>query len=159
LTGPEDEVPTNQLEIDKRLDMWGGYWRSRRRTHFCGSIEHEYHIPWRQWHYPELRAQLTRYDLADILQIEKIMRYMPQQHREALVRYYGYRQDPRKICNRLSIRYADFGRWMTHCRAMVINLLTRHFGGVESPSNSTRPPSGEDKCGSQAPAFLMATAT
>jgi len=114
-------VEEHQLPIHKRLLNWRDCYIVRSG----GKI----HPMWRyaksnsrQWHPPEIRATV---DMEDAAVLEKVMRHLPEKHRDVLVWFYFDAASPAVARRAFGLPYDSLYRHLRDCRQMVINLVDR----------------------------------
>ena len=123
---PVDEVKPEHQAIHEELEKWGAWNRDRRkRRSTCGSIEGNYRIRSRDWHYPEMEEMMPHIVNPRMVVLDKAILQMPEQHRAFLRSYYVNKTPPEIVCRVQHVQRADFARWMDHARSMVMNLLRR----------------------------------
>ena len=122
------------MDIDALLTNWGRWARMRMRQGHCASIEWRYRMRWRpdnaptgwgDWSGVPAAPPLPPLDAIAALAVERVMRDVPSEHREALALHYVYRTDARFACRALAVRYADWERFLDDARSMCANRLRR----------------------------------
>ena len=140
----------SQLEIEARLSEWGmemetqsiydrliewGRWvRVRQIQGHCASIEHRYRMRmradgtptgWGDWLVSTPPRLMPAIDAIRALEVERCMRFVPEQHREALALCYVYQLQPIYAHRFLRVRYADYERFLGDACAMLANRLRK----------------------------------
>ena len=115
---------------------WATWCRNRPHYGHCASIEFRYRSP-QTWYPPEPRIEV---DSLSALAIERIMRYVPALHREALKLRYVVRLPRRDICRALHVPYDLWWQFVGDAQQMVANLLTRTHHGYSVRPLTDSPP-------------------
>ena len=114
-----DEPPTT---IHQRLVNWGNWARDKVHYGHCMSIEHRYRSP-QCWYPPEPRPPEP--NLFEALDVERVMRFLPSKHREALVLRYVCRMTPEGVRRKLRVPLEDLWLLLDAASVMVTNRLRR----------------------------------
>lgn len=109
-------------DVHKRLTNWAA-WASPRTSGGYGSVSPMFRL-YRskafQWHPPQFRETV---DIQDALVVEKCMRHLPYELREALIWFYLVRCTPSIAFRHLGVGERGLAVYLRDGRAMVKNLL------------------------------------
>ena len=117
--------------IHEDLLNWARWVRARTHQGHCGSIEHRYRLRrlddaptgWGDWQItPPKLPTLPPTDIPLALEIERLMRHLPDRHRKALKLTYVYRIPWRLASQRLHLAYACWQEHLEAARQMLDNL-------------------------------------
>jgi hypothetical protein len=105
--------------IHQRLINWARWVRVTPQS-VVSPMFRMYQSKSRQWHAPEIRETV---DLIDAQHIEKTMRHIPHNQRQALMWFYVYPTlSPAKVRGLLSLTHKDLADLLRTGRQMVLNL-------------------------------------
>lgn len=128
-------VEETQKQIHNRLVNWAA-WATPRNGHGAVSpMFRMYRSKAFQWHPPIYRETV---DLLDAQLVEKTMRHLPHEFREALIWFYIIRCTPAIACRHLAVSYEGLALYLRDGRTMVKNLLLEavKLGGNSSSGSS-----------------------
>lgn len=94
------------------------------------SIEGRYRIPRGaevEWQTAAPLVSLPSIDALDAVEVERVMRFVPELHRQAMIyRYVWTVADRGWCCRQIGIHYGGWGWFLDVAGQMVANLLTKH---------------------------------
>lgn len=127
------QAQSKRASIDEALRNWARWVRVRPAQGRCASIEHRYRLRfrpdnaptgWGDWS-PSVPAQRPPEPIDSIaaLAVERCMRAIPEQHRDAIILAYVYQCSAGYAARLLNIRYEDLDRFLDDACAMLKNIL------------------------------------
>lgn len=116
------------------LENWGRWLRQRPRQGHCVSIEHRFSFKkrpddtwtgWGDWNWTDKDRIVYQppVDALQALDVERVMRWIPEGHRKALFLFYVVRFPYRICCKRLHIGYDIWSIFLGDAQRMVVNHL------------------------------------
>lgn len=119
---PADVIAPQHVEIHADLERWGSWNRERYEAGTCDSLEKHFESGGREVKTPVISLPTNPRNL----QLDRAVRHMSihvPQHGETIKLFYVKRRPPIVICRVVVVHWKDFGTWMFHCRAMVLNVI------------------------------------
>lgn len=128
-----EKVEAEIMDVDVMLQNWARWARDRAIQGHCASIEWKYRkklrpdmtqTGWGDWGEAPPMPILPPIDALQALAVERVMRYLPEGHRRALVLFYVARLPYKGCCKRLHLAYDRWDRYLADAQAMVLNRFT-----------------------------------
>ena len=119
------------MTIDDALQNWARWARDRAIQGHCASIEYRFRFrttPDVDWREAPPVVPLPPIDALEALEVERVMRHLPEGHRRALVLFYVVRIPYKGCCRLLHLGYDMWGKYLSDAQCMVAALFTRHNG-------------------------------
>lgn len=131
-------IPTELLPIHETLERWAA-WANRgvrrivvkdqrvsveRETiSSCASIERNYRIPYRQWQYPDLLAQMEIPPDHIALACERAVQKIPEPYHTFILAFYIDRMPVQLMPRKLHVNWRAVPEYLNKARHMVKNRL------------------------------------